>query len=361
MKAAQMYPDDFDGIIAGSAASDFNHHVDWTSRFILLTGTDSSDPKFLTQDDWALVHQEVLNQCDEPLDGVADGFLEDSTLCDLNATVLLCNSASTSNCLTSTQITTVNNVYTQLYDQNGLLLYPRLSPGAELLSFQLGPLGGTVQTTSSGWLANAVWNNSDWDPMSLNQTDYTKADEVDELHGYVSGYSGDLSGLRTAGAKLLTYHGSDDPLIAGEQSQRYYLHVAATMGLDNDELDDFYRFYRISGLSHCGLSASGAWAFGQTIDARNSTYNVINSMIDWVENGVAPDYIVGTRWVDGDPDEGVEFQRKHCRFPYRATYNGGDSNVTDSWSCEYIDNWQECGPGSTPRLCGGDGTSDVGL
>lgn len=32
LKSAQAYPDDFDGIIAGSSASDLNHLIDWEGR-----------------------------------------------------------------------------------------------------------------------------------------------------------------------------------------------------------------------------------------------------------------------------------------------------------------------------------------
>ncbi|KAH0194490.1 putative ferulic acid Esterase/Feruloyl esterase precursor, partial [Aureobasidium melanogenum] len=90
LQSAQMFPEDFDGIIAGSSASDFNHHIDWSGRMYVLTGADESDPKYLTYDDWVIVHNEVLKQCDEPLDGVADGIIEDSTICDFNATKLTC-------------------------------------------------------------------------------------------------------------------------------------------------------------------------------------------------------------------------------------------------------------------------------
>lgn len=357
MKSAQMYPSDFDGIIAGSAAADYNHLEDWTGRFILLTGTDSSDPRFLTQDDWQTVHDEVLAQCDEPLDGVADGILEDPTICNFNATKLDCSVvANGTACLTSTQVTTVYNVYTPLYDQDGNLLYPGLSPGAELESASLGVLTGAGQGIVHDWFAYGVWNNPDWSLFQLNQTDYTEADNLDAYHGNISSWDGDLSGLQASGSKMLIYHGGVDPVIPLENAQRYYLHVASTMGLSPTELDPFYRLFRISGMAHClpgEAGGPGAWAFGQDEQSAQAGDNVIWDVVDWVENGNAPDVITGTKWFNDDPSEGVEFERSHCRFPYRTTYKYGglNPNVTTSWDCELIENWQDCGVGALPRLC----------
>lgn len=351
LKSAQDFPDDFDGIMAGSSASDFDHLSDWTSRFLLLTGFGEDD-RALSVDQWAFVNQEVLAQCDEPLDGVADGIIEDPTICDFNATVLSCSASTDPRCLTSTQVQTVNDVYSELYDQSGNLLYPSLSLGAELEASQQGLFTGSIIGNARNWIANAIWNNSDWDARTLSQTEYTKADETDILHGNVSAWNGDLSAFREKGGKLMMYHGMADPNIAGENSQRYYLHVASTMNASNDELDNFFRFYRISGNGHCSAGGAGAWEFGQLPAARNGRHNAIYDLMAWTENGTAPEFITGTKFINDDPEQGVAFERNHCRFPYRTTYDGqGNPNDTASWGCEFIDNWQECGPGALPRLC----------
>lgn len=46
-------------------------------------------------------------------------------------------------------------------------------------------------------------------------------------------------------------------IITSENSPRYYNHVSETMGLPSSSLDDFYRFFRISGTGHC-LEGPGA-------------------------------------------------------------------------------------------------------
>ncbi|TKA66481.1 hypothetical protein B0A55_10068, partial [Friedmanniomyces simplex] len=144
--------------------------------------------------------------------------------------------------------------------------------------------------------------------------------------------------------------------------QRYYLKVGQTLGMDNTALDGFLRYFRISGMAHCGvggISGAGAWMFGQSGAAAVAGVadNVIWNMVDWVENGNAPETITGTKFYYDTPSMGLEFERPHCRFPYRTTYSGsGDWTDPSTWSCVFIDAWQQCGVGATPRLCNADGS-----
>jgi feruloyl esterase len=351
LKSVQDFPNDFDGVLAGSSALDFNHLSDWTSRFFLITGF-GQDSRTLSLEQWAYVHQEILTQCDEPLDGVADGILEDPTICNFSSLALLCGPSTDSRCLTQTQVQTVNDVYSELYDQDGNLIYPSLSLGAELVASQQGLFNGAVQGNAANFIANAVYNDSNWDPHTLSQATFTKSDNADALHGHISTWSGDLSAFRDAGGKLIMYHGMADPNIAGENSQRYYLHVAKTMGATDTQLDEFYRFFRISGFGHCSSGGEGAWEFGQIAAGRYGLHSAVDQLVDWTENGIAPEVITGTKFFNDDPSQGVAIERAHCKFPYRTTYTGsGDPNVTSSWTCEKIDDWQNCGPGALPRLC----------
>jgi len=74
------------------------------------------------------------------------------------------------------------------------------------------------------------------------------------------------------------------------------------MGLPSSSLDEFYRFFRISGMGHCS-GGVGAWQIGQTaLGAANTTLNAQNNvllrMIDWVENGEAPVTLTGTKFIN---------------------------------------------------------------
>lgn len=360
LHSAQNYPADFDGIIAGSSAADYNHLQDWSGRFVTFTGTGTDDPRFLTLNQWLLVQSAILNQCDAPIDGVNDGILEDPSLCQFNASVLACPADnSTTSCLSATQITTVENVFSELDDASGNLIYPALQYGSEIDAYRLLVLSGSVQTIAEDWFRDGVWNDSSWNPYNLNQTDYAQADSEDVLHGNVSTFSGDLSAFEASGGKMIMYHGLADPLVTGANSQRYYLKVAQAMGLDYTAIDPFMRFFRISGMAHCGIggiAGAGAWMFGQSLAASPGEDNIVDIMVNWVEQGTAPDTITGTKFYNDVPSAGVEFNRSHCRFPYRTTYVSGDSTLPTSWNCTFINDWQQCGPGALPHLCSANGS-----
>ena len=332
MKEAQTFPDDFDGIVSGAPAMAFNNLTSWSSRFLPLTGLPGS-PTFIPLDMWPIIAQDILDQCDDN-DGVSDGIMESPDLCDYNPETLSCGvSENATNCLTTTQLQTLKSIYSPLLDANGDLVYPRLQPGAELLGvpqtyFTGQPFG------ASDWFKYAIFNDPNWDPMSLVPADYVLSSTMNRFN--IETWEGDLSAFRKKGGKLLHYHGLADPVISSENSPRYYQHVSDTMGLSSAELDEFYRYFTVSGMAHCG-GGPGAANIGNS--ARSSVSldpreNLLMRMVEWVENDDAPETITGIALVNGTLESGIAFKRNHCKWPARNNYRGsGDPNNADSWKC----------------------------
>lgn len=134
-KASEMFPHDFDGIVAGSSALDFNNLVSWRASFLPITGTVNSS-NFIEAATWiTLIHNEILNQCDD-LDGVMDGIIEDPSLCNFRPEALLCVKDMVKNCLTPVQVEVVRKVLSPLYGVDGKLVYPAMQPGSEILAVQ---------------------------------------------------------------------------------------------------------------------------------------------------------------------------------------------------------------------------------
>ncbi len=354
LQSAQMFPADFDGISAGACAADFNHLTGWSGNFYPITGT-SSAPTFVTGAQWKAINAAVLSQCDG-IDGVYDGIIEDPDLCVFNSTGLLCSTSNSANCLTTEQAATVAKIFSPLRGTQGELLYPSMQPGAETYdsSFYYGGSPNSIpevcnifhSTFSSSskqlltaprqqWYQYAVFNNPNWDLATLTIADIEFASKLDL--GGISTWNGDLSAFKNRGGKLQTYHGLRDYVITSANSERYYKHVSKTMNLPPVALDDFYRFFRISGMSHCG-GGEGAWDVfqGNSVDFSTPSQNVLFALINWVENGQAPDTIQGTKFINDDSSHGIMFQRNHCRYPYRTTYVGGDPNIPSSWTCKLI-------------------------
>lgn len=349
-----MFPEDFDGIISGASAADFNHLQSWSAMFLEITGSSDNDT-FLTEDQWTFVQSYILAQCDEPIDGVADGILEDPLQCKFNVSAIpVCEGSDSDSCLTATQIQTVEDVFKPLYFGDALV-YPALLYGSQVDAFRLGLLSGSYNGIARDFFRGGVYNDSSFDITTITKQDMEHASELDALHGYPSAFNADLSAFEAAGKKLMMYHGMEDPMVSGADSQRYYLKVAETMGYSNDQIDDFFRLFRISGMAHCGvggISGAGAWMFGQSGAASPATNNIVHNLVDWVENGDAPETLLGTKFWYDTPSMGIEFERAHCRFPYRTTYKSGDSTKPESWGCDLIEDWQEC----ADVLCSADGT-----
>ena len=329
-KAVQKFPDDFDGVVAGCPAFNFVNLINWSGRFFPTTGTPKADT-FLSSAEWGAVHQEILRQCDG-LDGAADGIIEDPDLCQPVFETLICGSSGASNyasCLTTAQIKTVNTIFSPLYGLNGSLLYPRMQPGSELAAAS-GYYAGEPFPYAQDWYRYVVLNDPSWNPATWSVADTAMANAKDPYD--IATWNGDISAFRKKGGKIIHYHGLEDPIISSENSKAYYRHAATTMNLNPSSLDEFYRFFQISGMGHCA-GGEGASLIGQGLGTQPTSStedNVLLAMIEWVEKGNPPEFIRGTKYNG----TAVELTRKHCKYPKRNRYIGpGPFSDEDSWKC----------------------------
>ena len=133
-------------------------------------------------------------------------------------------------------------------------------------------------------------------------------------------------------------------------SINYYNQVAKTMASSHGSLDDFYRMFLVPGMGHCHSSADvnkqAPWYFaggGQKVTGapysvpgfKDAQHDVVLAMLNWVENGTAPDTIVATKFVNDTASLGVHSQRPLCKYPQQAKYTGS-GNVSDptTWRCQ---------------------------
>jgi feruloyl esterase len=329
-KEAQEFHEDFDGIIAGAPALAFSNLSAWSESFYTISGPVGA-PTFVSPAQWnALVTPDVMRQCDA-LDNYADGIVEDPYICKYDPSGLACKPGqNSSTCLTATQVESVRRMHAPLVARDGSLIFPRLNPGSGVPY----TLTGTPFSVAEDWFRYAVFNSSTYDVGALSFADIAKAWKIDP--GATNNWKGDLSAFKRRGGKLIHFHGHEDAFITSANSARYYDYVSATMKLEPKQLDDFYRFFGISGMGHC-VGGHGAWMIGHRTSAVVSLdpdANILMALVRWVEQGVAPDTILGTKYVDDDRTKGLAFQRRHCRYPMRNVYKGtGDPTKPDSWQC----------------------------
>jgi feruloyl esterase len=278
---------------------------------------------------WPLIVKDAVTQCDA-LDGYVDGIIEDPALCSYNPKDLACTATKTSQCLTAAQLESVRQIYSPLIQKDGSMIYPRLQPGS---SGMMLASGQAFQITQD-WFRYAIYNDPNWDPKKITLEDMAYASKLNPQNAET--WDGDLGAFKNRGSKVIHYHGHEDQLISSANSARYYEHVRKTMKLEPDQLDSFYRYFQISGMAHCS-GGSGAHMFGQGSAASinlDPESNVLMAIVRWVEQGVAPETILGTKFNGDNKTQGVKFQRRHCRYPRRNKYSGkGDAASAESWQC----------------------------
>ena len=120
LKEVEMYPDTFDGVLAGAPAWWTSHLQTWTIKLGLYNLPNTS-VHHIPPTLFPAIGAEVLKQCD-PQDGLVDHIISDPEGCDFFAEALLCGQNVTNQtaegCLTSAQIGTLYNIYNDYVDTN---------------------------------------------------------------------------------------------------------------------------------------------------------------------------------------------------------------------------------------------------
>jgi feruloyl esterase len=148
----------------------------------------------------------------------------------------------------------------------------------------------------------------------------------DRLAPVINAMNPDLSAFRAAGGKLLQYHGLADPVVPPRDSIDYF--EAAQRSLANsatapvDRTADFFRLFLVPGMEHC-RGGEGPNVF----DAQGALER-------WVEEGIAPQQIMATKFVQDRPSEGIAMTRPLCPYPAVARWNGsGSTDDAASFAC----------------------------
>ncbi|PVH96131.1 ferulic acid esterase [Periconia macrospinosa] len=320
-EAVQNAPDLFDGVISGAPAINLYAHLSYFGYVLEPLGFNTSN---ISLDQWAAIQAAVLEQCDD-LDGARDGMLEDPSACKFDFTELVCTNNSASTCLTAEQAKQAATLFAPL-TYNGTLIHPGFPHGFEvsLISIMYSEL---IRT----WLPEAfrylIYSDISWDP-----TTFTLADALNAIQGNagdLAAFDADISAFRDHGGKILHWHGLNDDFLSEEISTLYYTKVQTKLNSSVAELDEFYRYFRASGVAHCiggpGAHLMGQW--GQQVAGTDPDDNMLVRMVEWVEKGNAPEYVRGTNLEKRSA-------RKHCKYPKVNHYKGtGDGSDEEGWEC----------------------------
>ncbi len=302
LKEAQMFPEDFDGIIAGAPG------LDWSGRSAQAVKVAQALEKEVARLSPAKQHalyEAVLQACDAT-DGVKDGLIENPQACTFDPKVLECHGEDGPGCLTSAQVATARLLYT-----------PTVAAGTKREIAGL-PFGSEANWTDLGWSVSAratgldhyrfvVYKDPSWEIARFNlDTDIARIDEGESAA--INASDPNLKPFFDRGGKLLQYHGWADPQISALNSVNYYKRVAALLG-GTQKVQASYRLFMAPGMAHCG-GGEGP-----------NDFDKVAPLEQWVEHGQAPDSLIASHAADGKVDR----TRPLCPYPQTAHYKGSGS------------------------------------
>jgi feruloyl esterase len=324
MSEAQHYPEDYDGMVAGAPPNNRTGvHLNILWSFMAMHRTPEA---YIPASKISLLEKAVLTAC-AGRGNIDEGVINDPRQCRFDPASLLCKGSDNDSCLTGPQVETARMIYQGPRNpRTHGEIYPGVPRGSESLwlrdfgappaANEQPPFAPMFQWVfGTGW----QWRSFDFDTQATAL--------IHRLAPSVNATNPDLDQLRKLGHKLLVYHGWEDSLVVPEESVNYWKAVHAReqsrpAPASAGKIDDSYRLFMVPGMGHCG-GGPGA----ESIDP-------LSAMVKWVEDGVAPERIIATKYRADPLTPGIAYQRPLCPYPQVAHYRGsGKVEDAASYAC----------------------------
>jgi feruloyl esterase len=299
---AQLYPADYDGIVAGAPANNF---IRLQTRGFWLEALVRADPAGnLGQSEIAVLNAAAVAQCD-PADGVRDGIIGDPLSCGFDPGALLCRPGQSGQCLSRAQVDRARLVYGPRRTPGGLALYPGNAWGVPFVTAIPGmPLSqpmlmDMLPASERRWTAESFDPDRDLRPLEAR------------FGAMLGAWNTDLGPFARRGGRLIVYHGWADALLSPYNSIAYLDAVNARMGAA--QVARFYRLFMVPGMDHCRGGPG------------TDQFDALGAVMLWRERGQAPDRITAS---------GNGRTRPLCPHPQVAVHSGsGSSNDAANFQC----------------------------
>jgi len=309
MLAAQRSPLLFDGVIAGAPAMQpWNSQLaGWNAEvaFARIAPRDADGKRLVRQAfsaaDERLLHTAVARQCDA-LDGLADGYVHNLKACRFDPGVLQCSGAKTGSCLSGGQVEALRTAFGGARDGLGNLV-------TSGFPWDLALLGQSVGNAASVLPSSVPTQFGLWpEPFSVDSVIEEVRNHPLENLSETSRWT-NLSTFHARYGKILFYHGAADAWFSINDTIDYAERLAAA-----NPGADFSRFYAVPGMGHCNGGGT-------------DIFDLLGPLVEWVEQGKAPQTIVATSTVEPG------LSRPLCAWPQYAHYKGGDPKAAASFEC----------------------------
>lgn len=360
MVAAARFAHLYDGVIAGNPG--FNlpqaaiQHAWDNQQFAKVAPKDpvSTRPiigEAFTLKDMGLVANAALQQCDA-LDGLADGLISNSAACDAlfdpDQHLPRCTAGKNDTCLSTDQIDALKAVFGGPKNSQGQQLYaswpwdagvgdmgwrlwklamPFPNPTPTIPNSIIATMGGSslpyvfmtppvqVPGAGHGLIDYLLAYDFDQDAPGIFRSNATYTESP--MSFMSPPHATDLSAFRDKGSKMIVYHGNSDPVFSVHDTIQWYQALRTA----DPKAADYARLFTIPGQNHCSGGPS------------TSQFDALTALVDWVEQGKAPEKIVA-RASAGSPLAGKVDSRPLCPYPQYARYDGnGDVKNAASFAC----------------------------
>lgn len=303
LMAAQRFPGDYDGIIAGAPANRHIHmHVAQSWEQIRVNNNPLAA---ISAGQATLINNLVADACK----AAGDSFISDPGQCSVDLSVLQCSAGQAGDqCLSQAQMETVDIYYGGVTTNDGEIVFAGRPFSVPMTAIQAGNEAPTPFLFDSIRILGFADPDYDWRNFNISRD----LPVIDSRAGFVDAIDPDLRDFRDRGGKLLMYHGWEDPGITPRNAIDYYITV---MQETDSNPEDWLQLYMVPGMGHC--------AGGPGPDS----FDTLSVLEDWRENNAVPSSIQGLNRSSG-------LSRPLCPFPEAARYSGsGDRNSADNWAC----------------------------
>ncbi|RBA20794.1 hypothetical protein FPRO05_08241 [Fusarium proliferatum] len=328
LAAAQQYPDDFDGILAGAPAIYWSEYVIAELWPQVVMRDANYYPSTCELDAFVSA---AIKSCDGT-DGVADGVITEPFACEFNPFTLVghkieCGNEST--VISQLAASIVGKIWRGPTGSRGNTLWYGMPKGASLAALAAtktvnGTITGAPFFVADTWVRNFVKADPRFDTSHLNIDGFEKLFSVSrDRFGHIMDSSDpNLHPFKKAGGKMIIWHGLSDQLIYPQDSIRYFKEVQKKFQSKGKGggLGNFLRLFLAPGVDHCG--------FGENAGAVST--DPFGALLAWVEDDKPPH----TLDAHTKPDALTQFSRKICHYPEVARYKGrGDANDSKNYFC----------------------------
>src|ERR1700682_4923448 len=369
---AQNYPTLFDGIAAGAPSNWYPDLLFW----LLWSGVHQTpvfgQPAVVSPAKRTAITQRVLQACDA-IECVMDGQITNPRACVFDIDSM---GPAGDGTLTAAELAVAKAMYAGTTSETGQQRYTGAKFGGEADWDPNFADNGGYGVFIGHYVYGVSSPLSEWRRDINFSTVYAQAKTP--LTPSTAAPSPDLTAFKNHGGKLIQFAGWNDSVVPPDGSVNYYhslalfekLHtlpsptidalvnklspqdVALTAQFLGDRVRQYHRLFLLPATAHCGGS-TGPNSIGGGMPEppaafRDADHHVVSAVIKWVEQGVAPERIIATRFSGNT----LTLSRPLCPYPAQAVYNGlGDVNVASNFACvQQIESASSIVPGDIVQI-----------